>query len=170
MKLLSCRLYARILFKKALKDKDEEKILRLMQEICGFLASEPLFSKFFKSPMILCEEKLEFIKTSKLMYNFMDFLISRNEVDFLPQILEFYASNFDEHIGRAEIRIASCDEISQEKQSEIKKHFSTKADIHFSVDHSLLEGVRIYWKGNVLPLSSKDFLKNIKETISGVSL
>ena len=170
MKLSTSRIYAQILFKKASEVKNEENILCVLQEVCDLLIKTPLLLKFFKTPLIPTKKKLDFIKTYPIVYNFLDFLISRDEISSLPEIFEFYKNQFDKQTDREKIQIASFEEVTQEKQLEIKKYFLKKADIHFTIDPSLLEGFRIYWKGNILPISSKDFLKSIKETLTNNSI
>jgi F0F1-type ATP synthase delta subunit len=71
----------------------------------------------------------------------------------------------DKHLQLKEVLIFSSEKLPPKQQQVFKKHFSKNSKLAFYEDSSLLDGYRIYWDGKMLPLSTKDFLQNLKESI-----
>ncbi len=167
--------YARALFSVAVKDDILASVEDDLNAISSILHRDQAFHQFLYRPDHPREEKIALIEkvfsdrvTALTMGMFRLLLNKRREVEFELLRLEFQRLRRD-HENVIFAQVASARPLSESERQSIEAKLSTsskrRVEAEYSVEPSLMGGVRVSFGNYVLDGSVKGSLSRLKETL-----
>ena len=172
--------YARALFMAVAENRSVpahavlEELARLSRMIC----SDPVMKAALRNPLAGAEQKKSLVRKSlgpgpgehsKMLFNFLDLLISKKRIDLVQLIVTKFEQALEESKGtmKAYVKSASALDESSKKQIEEKltRLFKKKIFIETSVNPELLAGAVVRAGDAVIDNSLRSQLKNMKNLI-----
>ncbi|MCS7053582.1 MAG: ATP synthase F1 subunit delta [Ignavibacterium sp.] len=167
-----------------LNDVIEKGLLEQISEEVDFVLStikaNSKLDRFLQNPVIKSEIKksvLNQIFTNRISDNalkFLDFVVDKNRVDILVQILQKFIELKDDYLGIVRLDVKSAFPFSDEtKNLLIKKFenlFNKKIEADFSVDEKLIGGFVVKFKDTIYDASIKHQLERLKQNFITGSL
>ena len=166
--------YARALFEVANENSELNNIEISLNEFLDIYNSSPEFVSFIKNPtqsnknqfdaINIISEKLNFPKNLK---NFLSLLIEKKRVFFVKKIILNFLRLSSKKRGEVKASLISSKILSKEELQEISSQFSKstglKIKFDYSVDESLIGGVKIQLGSLMIDTSIKNILKKYKK-------
>lgn len=166
--------YARALFEVASESSQIEKIESNLIEFLNIYNSSPQFINFIKNPtqsnknqlkaINIISEKLTF---SKILNNFLSLLVEKKRIFFVKKIIENFLKLCSHKRGEVKASLVSSKNLSKEELDEISLQFSesmgAKIKFDYSVDESLIGGVKIQLGSLMVDSSIKNKLKKYEK-------
>lgn len=174
--LVIAKRYSRALFNLAEEDKAIE---RYGDELDGFnqlMAEVPDLGGALRNPLYPEATKIKIfnkvtkkMKLSPVMKSFFTLLITKNRVQHLPEIKDYYHILIDEHSNIARAKVRAAVELGEDDLGQIaatlEKKIGKKIVVEFEQDPSLLGGVYAQIGDFVLDGSVRRQLLNFKESL-----
>ena len=153
-------------------DEIEKNIINLL-EICNKNSN---FNNFLKNPtyQLAVQKKVfneitKIMKLNKTLSNFLQLIISKRRIYFLDKILEKFIKLNAKKKGIIEATLISSKVLSNDEKSkisdQISKSIRSNVNLSFSIDKSLISGVRIQVGSLMVENSVSNKLKKIKQTM-----
>ena len=131
------------------------------------------FSKLIKDPTINQEDLLKVInkisesyKFETLFKNFLNFLIQKRRFFYVENILKSFIETCSRKRGEIKAELRSAKNLSNVEITEIKelltKNFSSKINLNFKYDESLIGGLIVQVGSTMVDTSIKNKLKQIE--------
>jgi F-type H+-transporting ATPase subunit delta len=169
--------YAKALLSIAAADKQVEQYAEELAGIATVLKREDLLRLLLDSPTFPLEKKsaimhdiVEHLKLSHGMRNFLDLLLQKGRIIYLPQIDNNYRRFADELSGVVRAKLRAASKLSKNRTDEIQQGLEkqTSKQVVFSVetDKSLIGGLQVEMGGKLFDGSVKTQLKRIAETLA----
>ena len=166
--------YAGALFEVAIEGAELEKIEKNLSEFLTMYNLSPDFISFIKNPtnskeiqykaIEIISEKLNFTKNLK---NFLNLLVEKRRIFFIKKIIKNFSKLCSHHRGEIEASLISSKNLSKEDLNEISLQFSqslgAKIKFNYSVDESLIGGVKIQFGSLMVDTSIKNKLKKYEK-------
>jgi F-type H+-transporting ATPase subunit delta len=165
----------------ALKDSaignDAEKILTQAIELCDFIASKEDVWEFFKSPIVVFENKKnviqEIIKTiqaDKLVEEFILLLLRKNRINILNELIHEMKKELNELLDQVNAEIIMPGEMSDiDKEAfinQIKPLSNKKLKVTYKIDPSIIGGFKIKIDNLLYDGSIQNALQKINESFN----
>lgn len=170
------RRYARALVELGAGQKMVEQYGLELGRIASVLTTEKLLRLMLESPTLPVEKKTAIMKDiasamqlSPGMKNFLDLLVVKDRLRYLPQIEINYRQFADDLSGVVRARIVSARELTSGQQQAIKggleKKTGKKVELKVELDPALLGGIKAEIGGKVFDGSVRTQLKRIEDTL-----
>ncbi len=166
--------YARALFELANENSELIEIEKNLNDFLSFYNSSEEFENFIKDPTqtpanqqnvinILCKN----LKFSKNLKNFLFLLIEKRRIFFVKKIIKDFFILCSKKKGEMSASLISSKNLSQEELDRISMDFSNSMSstikFDYSVDESLIGGLKIQIGSFMIDTSIKDKLKRYKK-------
>ena len=166
--------YARALFEVARESSELENIEMSLNNFLNIFNSSPEFINFIKNPIQsrkiqleifnIVSEKLNFTKNLK---NFFFLLVEKRRIFFLKKIILSFLKLCSQYRGEVKAALISSKDLSKEELNEISSQFSqsmgSKIKFDYSIDESLIGGVKIQLGSLMIDTSIKNKLKKYEK-------
>ena len=170
----ACKRYARALFEVAKESSELESVESSLNNFLNIYNSSPEFINFIKNPtqsketqlkaINIVSEKLNFTKNLK---NFFSLLIKKKRIFFLKKIIQSFLKLCSQKRGEIKAALISSKNLSKDELNEISSQFSqsmgAKIKFDYSVDESLIGGVKIQLGSLMIDTSIKNRLKKYEQ-------
>jgi F-type H+-transporting ATPase subunit delta len=170
------RRYAKALVQLGAEEGAVEKFNTELAAVNSVLEANPGLSAVFRSPAYVIEAKQEILKEiigklglSATVANFLQLILDRSRLDFLPQIVESYSSFADELSGVIRPTLSSGLPLDKNQIGEIKaaleKSTGKRVVMNVQVDPLLIGGVVTMIGGTVYDGSVKTQINRIEDIL-----
>ena len=171
--ITSAERYSLALFELA----DENNLLTQIEDqslsVINLMNQSDDFSKLIKDPTINQEELLKVInkisenyKFETLFKNFLNFLIQKRRFFYVENILKSFIETCSRKRGEIKAELRSAKNLSNVEITEIKelltKNFSSKINLNFKYDESLIGGLIVQVGSTMVDTSIKNKLQQIE--------
>ena len=167
--------YATALYSVAKESDRVEEVKQDLSFLCALFSRDPEFVKFLSSPMITKVEKDEMLeKTLKgqinvCSYSFLQVLINRKNVSYLPKISEQYGHCYNREHGILEGRVYTPFPLEENTLKKLEDIFSEKYDkkVTFKVilDKRVLAGMKVYVDDTLYDYSVDTKLNQVRDKV-----
>ncbi len=167
--------YAEALFELSEEEKSTSETadgLRLVEEM---LASTPGYLAMLASPAISRENRLKSLEEAfrgripEVLLGVLRMMVSRGHINGLSEMASYYENLAREFRGESVALISSAVELTDAEKASLKagleRKFGRKVEPHYTVNPSLLGGLRVEIEGKVIDGSIRNKLDQIKEVI-----
>jgi F-type H+-transporting ATPase subunit delta len=169
--------YAKALLNIASAEKQVEQYAEELVGIATVLKREDLLRLLLDSPTFPLEKKtaimhdiVELLKLSDGMRNFLDLLLEKGRIIYLPEIDANYRRFADDLSGVVRAKIKSANKLTKKRAEEIQKSLETqtgkKVVLSVDTDKSLIGGLQAEMGGKLFDGSVKTQLKRIADTLA----
>ncbi len=169
--------YAKALLNIASEEKQVEQYAEELAGIATVLKREELLRLLLDSPTFPLKKKtaimhdiVEHLKLSKEMRNFLDLLLEKGRIVYLPQIDVNYRKFADELSGVIRAKIKAANKLSPERAAAIKqsleKQTGKQVVLSVEIDDTLIGGLQAEMGGKLFDGSVKTQLKRIADTLA----
>ena len=166
--------YARALFEVTQENSELESIEKSLNDFLNIYNSSPELINFFKNPtqsrkiqletINIISKKLNFTKNLK---NFFSLLVEKRTIFFLKKIILSFLKLCSQYRGEVKAALISSKDLSKEELNEISSQFSqsmgSKIKFDYSIDESLIGGVKIQLGSLMIDTSIKNKLKKYEK-------
>ena len=168
--------YAKALLNIASEQQQIEPYAEELTTVVSILKKEDMLRLLLDSPTFPLEKKAaifndlsDLLQLSEGMRNFLNLLLEKDRIAYLPQIDIYYRKFADELSGVIRAKITSAANLSKNRATTIKKGLEkqTGKQVVLSVetDKSLIGGLQAEMGGKLFDGSVKTQLKRIAETL-----
>jgi len=167
--------YAQSLVELAREGSALEGIAEEMDSVVGALTSDPKIWKFFKSPIVSGDNKLNILKKTiqphvrPMIFHFLGVLAARMRFEHLPEINESFRLLLDRELGRRRFYITTAVTMEGALQTELTKAltaaFKAQAILELKVDPELIGGVVVESEDIMIDTSIKNNLEHIRRNM-----
>ncbi|MCW8858298.1 MAG: ATP synthase F1 subunit delta [Deltaproteobacteria bacterium] len=169
--------YAKALLNIAIEEKQIEHYAGELAGVAAILKREDLLRLLLDSPTFPLEKKTaimhdiaEKLKLSAGMGKFLDLLLEKGRIIYLPQIHLNYRKFADELSGVVRARIKAASELANERvkaiQLGLEKRTGKQVVLSVETDASLIGGLQAEMGGKLFDGSVKTQLKRIADTLA----
>lgn len=169
------REYAEALFMLATEDSDPQKYLDELTEVRNLTQENPDYIEFLASPAIPLQERLTAIdqafegRLSEYTVSFLKLLCENGRIRDLYGCIDEYERLTRELSNRAVANVVSAIALSDEQKKKICQKLETLTgkgiDATYTVDESLIGGMKIEIEGKTYDGSIKRRLSDVKDVI-----
>jgi F-type H+-transporting ATPase subunit delta len=171
------RRYAKALFDLATQDQLLDQTQTGLEELTEALTRHPDLSNVCLNPMFSREEHwkvmekiLDRLSCSTLIVRFVNLLVIKHRLVYLPEITRLFAELVDEIQGREAVRVQSPREMSDEDRANLKAKLEETLgrEVVLSVQHrpDLIAGIALQVKSQVFDGSVRGKLDELRRTLS----
>ena len=168
--------YATALYDLSKENSELDKVANELKSLSVILKENSDFKEMILNPTILKEDKKKVIYTifdlsnfSKTLKKFLGFVIMKNRLFFLGQIIESFLNLVSKNKGELKAKLVSSKKLSiadQNKiQNELSKDFKSKLNIEYKYDPSLIAGLTIQVGSIMVDTSIKTKLKKLEKNM-----
>ena len=168
--------YALALFELASESSELETIEKKIKSLLEICRGNPDFLTFLKNPTYKIETQQKIFKDisnimnlNSTLKNFLKFIIIKRRIYFLYKILEKFIKLNAKKKGIIEATLISSKALSNDEKNkisdQISKSIRSNVNFSFSIDKSLISGVRIQVGSLMVENSVSNKLKRIKQTM-----
>ena len=164
------------LFELALEEKIDRELLGQTRELRAILRAEPSYTVLMQSRNVSGEEKDRLLdeafagRLHPYLCNFLHLMCDRGYFDRVPACCARFEDRFCQHYGIRRVTVRSAAELDEEQKIKVTKSVEKKlgcqAQILFTVDPSLVAGLRIEAEGVLIENSAKSVLEGLKRHLS----
>jgi len=169
--------YAKALLNIASEEKQVEQYADELAGIASVLKREDLLRLLLDSPTFPLEKKtammkdiIEQMELSEGMGKFLDLLLAKGRITYLPQIDVNYRKFADELSGVVRAKIKAANKLTKKRAEEIKGGLEKQTGKHVvlsvETDESLIGGLQAEIGGKLFDGSVKTQLKRIADTLA----
>ncbi len=166
--------YARALFEAASENSETDKIEKNLNDFLNLYNSSAEFRNFIKNPTHTTENQFNVINViseklgfSKNLKNFFSLLIEKRRIFFVYKIVENFLKLCSKKRGEVKASLVSSKNLSKDELNDISKELSksmgSTIKIDYSVDESLIGGLKIQLGSFMIDTSIKNKLKKYKQ-------
>ena len=166
--------YARALFEAASENSETDKIENNLNNFLSLYDSSAEFRNFIKNPTQTTENQFNVINViseklgfSKDLKNFFSLLIEKRRIFFVYKIVENFLKLCSKKRGEVKASLVSSKNLSKDELNDISKELSksmgSTIKIDYSVDESLIGGLKIQLGSFMIDTSIKNKLKKYEK-------
>jgi len=166
--------YARALFEVAKESSELDKVETTIIEFLKIYNSSPEFVNFIKNPTESNKDQIEAfniisqkLNFSKNLNNFFFLLIKKRRIFYVKKIIKNFINLCSRNRGEFKASLVSSKKLSEEQLKEISLQFSesmgSKIKFDYSVDESLVGGIKIQLGSLMVDTSIKNKLKKYEK-------
>lgn len=174
------RRYAKALYDVSKVKQKTLPVLEDLQSLYDLFAADESLMGIFKTPNISHRAKLDIVKksfegnVSPLLYHFLEMLLEKNRMTYLPYVFEEFLVLKDKEEGILKAEAKSVVELSQNEitllEEKLSKLLSKTVRVEMQKDESLLGGLWIKAGDWVMDESVRGRLDRMKEKLKTVTL
>ncbi len=175
-KFLIAEKYAQGLFSYAEEYNLVERIMEDLLVLREGIKLVPDLIYWLSVPIIAREEKMRFISElcQKLDFCdpirwFLEIVISKKRVKFLPLMIERYRLHYNVYHHRLDVKVVSAKPLTDSQRQLFLHIWGTYlkrwVNLHEEVDPNLIAGVKVYFEGNLYDATIKKRLELLKEEL-----
>ena len=168
--------YALALYEIAKENSELDKVEAEINGLKKLLNENIAFNEMTINPTIKKEDKNNVIssiadqnKFSQTLKKFLGFLISKNRLFFLKQIIDSFLNLLSGTKGELKAKLLSSKNLSEKElekiQTELSKDFQSKIKIDYKHDPSLIGGLIIQVGSIMIDTSIKSKLRNLEKNM-----
>lgn len=167
--------YTKALWNIAQEKDNVQKFSEELNSIVNILEQNPDISGFFVNPAIKKEDKKDVLyksfngKIDNELYNFLNIMIDKNRLYLLPNIEYLYNKRISEAANILDIEAVTAieldDELQNALQSRLEKITGKNIRITNAVTPSIIGGVILKCRGNVIDGSILTQLKSLQKQL-----
>ena len=169
--------YAKAMLNIASEEKQVERYAEELAGVAEILKREDLLRLLLDSPTFPLKKKsaimhdiAELLQLSSGMGKFLDLLLEKGRIIYLPQIDFNYRRFADEQSGVLRAKIKSAHKLTKKRTEEIQKSLETQTGkqvlLNVEIDKSLIGGLQAEMGGKLFDGSVKTQLKRIADTLA----
>lgn len=169
--------YAKALFDLAIQDKLLDQTRTRLEELTETLTHHSDLSDICLNPMFSREEHWQVMEKimgrlncSQLVVRFVNLLVIKHRLVYLPEITRHFAELVDEKQGRERVRVQSPREMSDEDRAKLKAKLQETlgCEVALSIQHrpDLIAGISIQVGSQVFDGSVRGRLDELRRTLS----
>jgi F-type H+-transporting ATPase subunit delta len=166
--------YARALFAVASENSEVDKIENNLNDFLNLYNSSAEFKNFIKNPTQTTENQLNVINIiseklgfSKNLKNFLYLLVKKRRIFFVYKIVQNFLRLCSKKRGEIKASLISSKNLSQDELNNISTEFSksmgSTIKFDYSVDESLIGGLKIQLGSFMIDTSIKNKLKKYEQ-------
>ena len=166
--------YARALFEVVKESSELDKAEDSLKAFLEIYDSSPEFINFLKNPTQSIENQLKAINIiskeldlSKNLSNFLSLLVEKRRIFFVKKIIKDFLMLCSQNRSEVKASLISSKSLSKEELNDITSQFSdsigSKIKFDYSVDESLIGGIKVQLGSLMLDTSIKNKLKKYKQ-------
>ena len=166
--------YARALFEIANENSELDTIEKNLIEFLNIYDSSVEFTNFIKNPTYSIKNQLEAVNIisvklnfSKYLNNFLSLLIEKRRIFFVKKIIQDFFKLCSKKKGEVKASLVSSKNLSIDELNDISLQFSKsmglKIKFDYTVDESLIGGVKIQLGSLMVDTSIKNKLKKYEQ-------
>ena len=169
--------YALALFAIAAETDRKDAFLEDLSSLRALVRENPDYPAFLSSPAVPLRERLASIDTAfsgrypEEIVSFLKILCENGRAGDLVFCVDAFEKIVLESLGRTTAVVQSAVELNEEEKARLvavlEKRTGKTVDAQFSVDESLIGGIRMEIDGKVLDGSLKNRLRHVKDVILG---
>lgn len=148
-----------------------ELVRKTLNEDLMRVLTHPKISKFEKKA---CIETIYKESVHPVFLNTMKYMIDKNRFRYFVDALNEFDKNYNEHFKITIAKISSAKECSADEknriQSMLEKKLTRTVECQWSIDESLLAGLRIKINDQILDNSAANRLHRLKEEVVNTAL
>lgn len=174
------RRYAKALYDVSKEKQKVQPVLEDLQSLYELFSADESLMGIFKAPNISHPAKLAIAKksfdgkVSQLVYRFLEMLLEKNRMTYLPYVFEEFLVFKDKEEGILKAEAKSVVDLSQDEITLLEEKLSTllskKVRVEMQKDESLLGGLWIKAGDWVMDESVRGRLERMKEKLKKVPL
>ncbi len=167
--------YGDALFEIALDTNKCEEYREIVQTLKGTVSDELI--RLLSHPKISKIEKKEIIETiygnvvDEIFLNFFKVLIDKNRFSSICAIFDEFNVNFIQHFNIIQASVWSARELTSDEKTRLEeklsKKYDQKVECTYEVDESLIAGIKVKVKDQVMDNTAINRLNKIKDSIMG---
>ncbi len=167
--------YALALYSIAKRENQIEKYASDLSFLCELFRKDEKLAKFLSSPMIEKKEKDRLLEenikdnVSLPVFAFLNVLIKRKAIKYLPDIQKEYQHHYNREHGILEGRIYTPFELSDKTLEKVSEVFSEKYQkkvlFHVILDERVIAGMRIYVDDTLYDYSIDTKLNQVRDSL-----
>lgn len=175
------RRYASSLLENSIENKSLEKVFEDIEFVLKTLRDNKELKKALISPIIKAEVKSNIItdvyktRVSAEVFQFLIFILNKNRIDRISDILEMFVKLRDAHLGITNVVISSAFNLENEQrevlESRLKELLEKDVRVKYKIDKSIIGGFIAKTEDTVFDASIKHQLELLKKQfVSGIIL
>jgi F-type H+-transporting ATPase subunit delta len=167
--------YGDALFEIALDTNKCEKYRDIVQVLKNTISDELI--RLLSHPKISKTEKKQILENiygkevDEIFLNFFKVLIDKNRFYNVCAIFDEFDANYIQHFNIIQANVWSARELSKDEKNRLEeklsKKYSQKVECTYEVDESLLAGIKVKVKDEVMDNSAINRLNKMKDSIMG---
>jgi len=168
--------YARALYELAKENAEIDKIENEINSLNDLLKNSFDFKEMILSPTVRKEEKKNVLykiadlnNFSKTLKNFLGFLVNKNRMFFLNQIIESFLNFASYNKGELKAKLFSSKKLSKKDlekiKNELSEKFQSKIRIDYKYDPDLIGGLTIQVGSVMVDTSIKNKLRQLEKSM-----
>ena len=169
------REYARALFSLASEKNCKSEYASYLDSLCQSFSDEPMYLEFLHSPAISTNEKISSITkifssiVPEDVLSFVQLMCEKGRINLIFEAAQAYKDLVAQSDKVIDAVITSAVELTEDEkkklQLKLENKFSSKVNLTFKIDPSLLGGIVVETDGKILDGSIKNRLRDLKEVI-----
>jgi F-type H+-transporting ATPase subunit delta len=169
------REYAGALFIIASEKNCKSEYASYLDSLCQSFSDEPMYLEFLHSPAISTNEKISSITkifssiVPEDVLSFVQLMCEKGRINLIFEAAQAYKDLVAQSDKVIDAVITSAVELTEDEkkklQLKLENKFSSKVNLTFKIDPSLLGGIVVETDGKILDGSIKNRLRDLKEVI-----
>lgn len=166
--------YAKSILDLSIEKGQLENVLQDMKLLNQATDNSRDFYLMLKSPIVNGDKKLEITKEifrdklSTITTEFMNILMRKNREAYLPEIIDAFLKQYNQHKNITEVKVTTAQAISSEMQNEIINRLRSQAglkeiELSSTIDESLIGGYVLQWEDKLIDTSIARGLAILKD-------
>lgn len=166
--------YAKSILDLAIEKGQLENVLQDMNLLNSATDNSREFYLMLKSPIVNGDKKMEITKQifgnnlSSITSEFINILMRKNREAYLPEIIDAFLKQYNQHKNITEVKVSTAQPISEEMQNEILTRLRSQAGLKeialsTSIDESLIGGYVLQWEDKLIDTSIARGLAILKD-------
>ena len=164
--------YAKALYQEASAQKIVDDVLSALRQVRDMAGKVPELKNFLENPVLTYEDQVKTIhallegKAPKLVITFMDFIASKRRLDLLAEMADcfedMYHAEHNEIIMKAVSAHTLDDAFKKRLTDRIAQLTGKKVIGEYSIDKSIIGGIRVWAAGKLYEYSFNNELQDYK--------
>jgi len=170
--------YARALVDVALEQKVQERVPVELEEVQGLLARQAELRQVLENPALpapvrvgILTQVLERAGIHKVTQNFLLFLLTRNRLAFLGDIVQAFMDALDARMGILAAEVITAADLAPGQREQLRARLSEmigrKVKPNFGTDPSIIGGVVVKIGSTIYDGSIRQQLETVRQRIAG---
>ena len=168
--------YATALYELSKESSEIDKVEEGMKSLGKLLKENSSFNNMILNPTVTKEDKKNVIfaiaeknNFSKILKNFLGFVVIKNRLFFLNKIIESFLNLVSRNKGELKAKLISSKKLSQDEQKKIQndlsKGFKSSLNLDYIHDPDLIAGLIIQIGSVMIDTSVKTKLKKLEKNM-----
>lgn len=181
MAKLVSKVYGDALFELATSEDRVDELMPQVREVAEALAQDDELLRLLNHPKIVKEEKVKVIESifrgrvADELTGLLTLLVEKGHANEIPAVLSYFLDQVREYRNIGTAQVTSAAELSEDQKAAVRKRLLETTDyvefeIDYSVDPSLIGGMKIRIKDRVVDSSIKNKLYELRKELSQIQV